>query len=59
MLFLVSCVGDFIGSKMIAEYFAYTIPTEVARLGVVVTRLGTGIVASVLEKQKELEQQSP
>ena len=54
----VAIVLGFIGSKMIAEYFGYTVPTEVA-LGVVATLLGTGIGASVLEKQKELEEQSP
>jgi uncharacterized protein (DUF697 family) len=38
---------------MILEYFGYHIPTEVA-LSVVATLLGTGVGASVYEKQRDL-----
>eukprot|EP00545_Synedropsis_sp_CCMP1620_P009517 CAMPEP_0119007254 /NCGR_PEP_ID=MMETSP1176-20130426/2890_1 /TAXON_ID=265551 /ORGANISM="Synedropsis recta cf, Strain CCMP1620" /LENGTH=377 /DNA_ID=CAMNT_0006959369 /DNA_START=254 /DNA_END=1387 /DNA_ORIENTATION=- len=46
----VAVVLGFIGSKMIAEYFGYHVPTEVALL-VVASFLGTGIGVSVWEKQ--------
>ena len=46
----VALVLGFIGSKMIAEYFHYDIPTNVA-LAVVATLLGTGVGASVIEKR--------
>lgn len=49
-------VLGFIGGKMIAEYFGYIIPTEIA-LGVVATLLGTGVGASVWDKQKELPEE--
>lgn len=49
----VAVVLGFIGCKMIAEYFGIKIPTEIA-LSVVATLLGTGVGASVWEKQKEL-----
>lgn len=51
----VAVVLGFIGSKMIAEYFGYIIPTETA-LAVVATTLGTGIGASVWSKQDETEE---
>lgn len=46
----VALVLGFIGSKMVAEYFGYEIPTNIA-LGVVASLLATGIGASVWEKQ--------
>lgn len=52
----VALVLGFIGAKMIAEYFEYLIPTYIA-LAVVATLLGSGIGLSVLEKQKELEEE--
>ena len=48
----VAVVLGFIGSKMIAEYFGYLIPTEVA-LAVVAGMLGTGVGLSVWEKNLE------
>lgn len=53
----VAVVLGFIGSKMILEYFGYHIPTEVA-LSVVATLLGTGVGASVYEKQRDLDQKA-
>ena len=50
----VAVVLGFIGCKMIAEYFGYHIPTEVA-LTVVASFLGTGIGASILEKRPGVE----
>lgn len=50
----VSVVLGFIGGKMIAEYFGYNVPTEAA-LTVVASLLGTGVAASVWEKQRQLE----
>lgn len=50
----VALVLGFIGSKMVGEYFGYDIPIAYA-LGVVATVLGTGIGASVWEKQKRLD----
>jgi predicted tellurium resistance membrane protein TerC len=52
----VALVLGFIGAKMIAEYFDYLIPTNIA-LAVVATLLGSGVGLSVLEKQKELEEE--
>lgn len=52
----VALVLGFIGSKMIAEYFEYLIPTNIA-LAVVATLLGSGVGLSVLEKQKEMEEE--
>jgi predicted tellurium resistance membrane protein TerC len=52
----VALVLGFIGGKMIAEYFEYIVPTNVA-LAVVATLLGTGVGLSVLEKQRELEEE--
>jgi predicted tellurium resistance membrane protein TerC len=50
----VAVVLGFIGCKMIAEYFGYHMPTEVA-LAVVASFLGTGIGASILEKRPGVE----
>jgi TerC family integral membrane protein len=52
----VALVLGFIGSKMVAEYFGAVIHTETA-LAVVATLLGTGIGASVIEKQKALDEE--
>jgi predicted tellurium resistance membrane protein TerC len=52
----VALVLGFIGSKMIAEYFDYIVPTSIA-LAVVATLLGTGVGLSVLDKQRELEKE--
>lgn len=48
----VAVVLGFIGSKMIAEYFGYCVPTEVA-LAVVAGLLGTGVGASLYTKKLE------
>lgn len=48
----VAVVLGFIGSKMIAEYMGYSIPTEVA-LSVVAGLLGTGVGLSLWEKKQE------
>lgn len=48
----VAVVLGFIGSKMIGEYYGYIIPTETA-LTVVASLLGTGIGASVYDKQRQ------
>lgn len=50
----VAVVLGFIGFKMIAEYFGYGIPTEVA-LAVVAGLLSTGIGLSVWEKRLAIE----
>ena len=50
----VAVVLGFIGGKMIAEYFGAEIPTEFS-VGVVITMLGTGVLASVLDNSKENE----
>lgn len=50
----VAVVLGFIGFKMIAEYFGYCIPTEIA-LAVVAGLLGTGVGLSVWENKLELE----
>lgn len=54
----VAVVLGFIGGKMIAEYFGYELPTELS-VGVVITMLGTGVLASVLEKSEEDEGSDP
>ena len=48
----VAVVLGFIGSKMIAEYLGYNIPTEIA-LTVVAGMLGTGVGLSLYEKKQE------
>jgi len=48
----VGIVLGFIGSKMIAEYFGFEIPTEAA-LGVVAFFLSGGVGLSVWEKRQE------
>lgn len=48
----VALVLGFIGSKMIAEYLGFILPTAVA-LGIVATLLGSGIALSVLERSRE------
>ena len=50
----VALVLGFIGSKMIAEYFGYLVPTDIS-LAVVGTLLGTGIGLSVLDQQKQTD----
>jgi len=52
----VALVLGFIGAKMIGEYCGFLIPTNVA-LAVVATVLGSGVGLSVLEKQKQLEEE--
>ena len=48
----VAIILGFIGSKMIAEYFGYEVPTE-ASLGVVLSLLAGGIGLSLWENGKE------
>jgi predicted tellurium resistance membrane protein TerC len=48
----VALVLGFIGSKMIAEYLGYIVPTSIA-LGVVATLLSAGVGLSVLERSNE------
>jgi len=48
----VALVLGFIGSKMIAEYAGFSIPTAIA-LGIVATLLGSGIALSVWERSRE------
>jgi predicted tellurium resistance membrane protein TerC len=48
----VALVLGFIGSKMVAEYAGYEIPTSTA-LSVVATVLGTGVGLSIWERRKE------
>lgn len=48
----VGIVLGFIGSKMIAEYFGFEIPTEVA-LGVVALFLSGGVALSLVEKRED------
>lgn len=48
----VALVLGFIGSKMIAEYFGYMVPTNIA-LAVVASLLGSGIGLSLLEDWRE------
>jgi len=51
----VALVLGFIGSKMIAEYAGFAIPTAIA-LGIVATLLGSGIALSVWERSREQQQ---
>jgi predicted tellurium resistance membrane protein TerC len=48
----VAVVLGFIGGKMIFEFFGFELPTEVS-VGVVITVLGSGVLASVLEADKD------
>lgn len=52
----VAVVLGFIGSKMIAEYFGFIIPTEDS-LAVVITCLAGGVGLSVWEQQSEMEEE--
>lgn len=54
----VAVVLGFIGSKMIAEYFGYGIPTGIALI-VVATLLATGVGLSVWEKNLEATGEEP
>ena len=51
----VAVVLGFIGAKLIAEYFGFIISTELS-LGVVVTMLGGGVLASLLNKEESNEE---
>lgn len=51
----VAVVLGFIGGKLIAEYFGVNISTELS-LGVVVTMLGGGVAASILDKEESTEE---
>mmetsp|Transcript_984 Transcript_984/g.2270 ORF Transcript_984/g.2270 Transcript_984/m.2270 type:complete len:399 (-) Transcript_984:57-1253(-) len=51
----VAVVLGFIGGKLIAEYFGVNISTELS-LGVVVTMLGGGVAASVLDKEESSDE---
>jgi predicted tellurium resistance membrane protein TerC len=51
----VAVVLGFIGGKMIAEYFGVEIPTEFS-VGIVITMLGTGVLASILDNNEENEE---
>ncbi len=51
----VAVVLGFIGGKLIAEYFGVHISTELS-LGVVVTMLGGGVAASVLDKEESSDE---
>ena len=53
----VALVLGFIGSKMIAEYFGYMVPTNIA-LAVVASLLGSGIGLSLLEDWREVSEES-
>lgn len=48
----VAVILAFIGGKMIAEYFGYGLPTEVA-LAMIVSFLGIGVGASMWEKDHQ------
>ena len=50
----VAVVLGFIGGKMIFEYFGFDLPTELS-VGVVITVLGTGVLASVLDADSDSE----
>mmetsp|Transcript_9388 Transcript_9388/g.23400 ORF Transcript_9388/g.23400 Transcript_9388/m.23400 type:complete len:397 (-) Transcript_9388:57-1247(-) len=50
----VAVVLGFIGFKLIAEYFGVHISTELS-LGVVVTMLGGGVAASILDKEESTD----
>lgn len=51
----VALVLGFIGSKMVAEYFGYGIPTSVA-LGVVAVLLVGGVGASLMDKESDSDE---
>ena len=51
----VAVVLGFIGAKLIAEYVGISISTELS-LGVVVTMLGGGVLASILDKEDSTEE---
>jgi len=51
----VAVVLGFIGGKLIAEYFGVNISTELS-LGVVITMLGGGVAASILDKDESTEE---
>lgn len=53
----VAVVLGFIGGKMIAEYFGFEIPTEFS-VGIVITMLGTGVLASVLDNTEEPDKEN-
>jgi len=53
----VAVVLAFIGSKLIAEYFGYIIPTKIA-LGVVATLLSGGVGLSVLKQKQNIENET-
>jgi predicted tellurium resistance membrane protein TerC len=53
----VAVVLGFIGTKMIAEYGGYIIPTPIA-LGVVATLLSGGIGLSVYKRENETEDET-
>jgi predicted tellurium resistance membrane protein TerC len=53
----VAVVLGFIGSKLVGEYFGMEISTELS-LGVVMTVLGTGVGASLLDKDDESDESS-
>ena len=53
----VALVLGFIGSKMVAEYFGYEVPTNIA-LGVVASLLVSGVGASIWEKQQRKDEDS-
>ena len=48
----VAVVLGFIGGKMVLEYFGFDLPTEIS-VGVVITCLGTGVLASVLAAEEK------
>ena len=50
----VAVILGFIGGKLIAEYFGVCIGTEIS-LGVVVSLLGIGVGASILDKDDSTE----
>lgn len=51
----VAVVLGFIGGKLIAEYFGVAISTELS-LCVVITMLGAGVAASILDKEDSIEE---
>merc|ERR1711935_270710 len=51
----VAVVLGFIGGKLMAEYFGVNISTELS-LGVVITMLGGGVAASILDKDEATEE---
>jgi predicted tellurium resistance membrane protein TerC len=53
----VALVLGFIGSKMIAEYLGYIIPTNIS-LMVVATLLSAGVGLSVLDQQQQLRRKN-